>query len=266
MTLLLAVAVLAKRRRPSVLVPALIWLPYLTIACYSLIYTPDLLSGARLFLSTLTFPAMFICAFALVKLHADMIAFFKFAIYSSILPAIYAMFQLATNGPGFRVASTFGHPNIFAFYIVAMLVAILYLNTVPAPATSLAWRWISRFYFMVLCGLRWPPDTRCLDRGRLYHGCLQHQRDRKFLLALPLPPLVSLLPSVSERLSDLNSGNEASTSEVARGRVVLNSYAWREKLWEYALIDSENRPGPWQRPWIFPLLLALFFPSGTGNP
>ncbi len=240
-TLLLAVAVLAKRRRPSVLVPALIWLPYLTIACYSLIYTPDLLSGARLFLSTLTFPAMFICAFALVESHADMIAFFKFAIYSSILPAIYAMFQLATNGLGFRVASTFGHPNIFAFYIVAMLVAILYLNTVPAPATSLAWRWFSRLYFMVLCGLLLATQTRgAWIEAAFILAAYSISVNRKFLLALPLLPLVLLLPSVSDRLSDLNSGNEASTSEVARGRVVLNSYAWREKLWEYALIDSEN--------------------------
>ena len=130
-TLLLAVAVLVKRRRPSVLLSRA---DLAAIPHDRLLFTdlhPDLFSGARLFLSTLTFPAMFICAFVLVESHADMIAFFKFAIYSSILPAIYAMFQLATNGPGFRVASTFGHPNIFAFYIVAMLVAILYLNTAP---------------------------------------------------------------------------------------------------------------------------------------
>jgi putative inorganic carbon (HCO3(-)) transporter len=241
LTLLLAVAALAKRHRPSVLVPALIWLPYVTIASYSLLYTPDLFSGARLFMSTLTFPAMFICAFVLLRSHADIIAFFKFTIYSSVVPVFYGMFEVATKGSGFRIASTFGHPNIFAFYIVAMLVAILYLNTAPAPATSLAWRLFSRVYFVVLCGLLLVTQTRSAwIEAAFILAAYSISVNRKFLLALPLLPMALLLPSISDRLSDLSSGNEASTSEVARGRVVLNSYAWRQTLWDYALIDSEN--------------------------
>ena len=146
-TLLLAVAVIANRHRASLLVPALIWLPYLTIAGYSLIYTPDLFNGMRLFLSTLTFPAMFICAFALMKSDRDMIVFFKCVVCSSIVPVFYGMFQLATEGPGSRVSSTFGHPNIFAFYIVAMLVAILYHDVLASAATNSAWRWFSQNLF-----------------------------------------------------------------------------------------------------------------------
>ena len=64
--------------------------------------------------------------------------------------------------------------------------------------------------------------------------------NRKFLLALPLLPLALLLPSVADQFSDLNSGNEASTEEVLKGKVTLNAYAWRQKLWEYALIDSAD--------------------------
>ena len=241
-TLLLAVAVIATRhRRASLLVPALIWLPYLTIAGYSLIYTPDLFNGMRLFLSTLTFPAMFICAFALMRSDRDMIVFLKCVVCSSIVPVFYGMFQLATEGPGSRVSATFGHPNIFAFYIVAMLVAILYHEVLASAATNSAWRWFSRIYFIVLCGLLLATQTRSAwFEAAFILGAYAITVNRKFLLALPLLPLALLVPSVADRFSDLNSGNEASTEEVMKGKVTLNAYAWRQKLWEYALIDSAD--------------------------
>ena len=241
LTFLIAIMALARRGRPSLKVPALIWLPYLAIACYSLTYTPDFFNGARLFLSTLTFPAMFVSAFILLGSDGDTIKFFKCAIYSSIAPTLYGIVQLASNGPGFRENSTFGHANIFAFYIVAMLVAISYYNVLAPQATDLFWRYFSMIYFVILCGLLVMTQTRSAwIEAAFIFAAYAISVNRKFLLALPVIIFALFLPPVADRLGDLNSGNEASIDEVERGEISLNSYVWRETLWWFALSNSAN--------------------------
>jgi putative inorganic carbon (hco3(-)) transporter len=241
LALLLAVAAIFKRHRPPLLVPALIWLPYLTIVCCSLTYTPDAVAGARLSLSILTFPAMFISAFVLLRSDFDTIAFFKCVVYSSIVPVLYGIIQLATNGPGFRVNATFSHANIFAFYLVAVLVAILYHNILAARVTSPAWRYFSRIYFVVLCGMLLATQTRSAwIEAAFIFVAYAVSVNRKFLLALPLIPLLMFLPIVADRSNDWNTGHEVSAADVSRGEVVLGSYAWRQMLWRYALIDSQD--------------------------
>jgi O-antigen ligase len=239
--LLLAAACIFKRHRAPLQVLALIWLPYLTIIGCSLTYTPDAVAGARLFLSILTFPAMFISAFVVLRSDFDTVIFFKCVVYSSIVPLLYGIFQLATNGLGFRVNATFDHANIFAFYIVAVLVSILYHNILASGTTSALWRYFSRFYFVVLCAMLLTTQTRSAwIEFAFILIAYALSVNRKFLLVLPLLPLLLYLPVVSDRLSDWNAGHQAAAADVTRGEVVLGSYAWREVLWKYALMDSEN--------------------------
>lgn len=240
-TLLLGAAAIVKQNRPSLQVPALIWLPYLTIACYSLAYTPDPFDGARLFLSILTFPAIFISAFVFLRSDRDTIIFLKYIIYSSIAPVLYGMIQLAASEPSVRLNSTFGHANIFAFYIVAVLVSILYHNILVQSAANSAWRYFSRIYSAVLCGMLLATQTRSAWIEAVFIlVAYAVSVNRKFLLALPLLPLALYFPFVADRLNSWDSGYGADASEVMRGQVVLESYAWREMLWKYALIDSAD--------------------------
>lgn len=228
--------------RPSLRMPAMIWAPYLTVALLSLAYTPDFSGGARLFLSTLTFPAMFLSAFALLKSENDMIVFLRAVVYSSFIPVLYGAYQLVSGAaPDFRVNATFGHANIFAFYIVAVLVAILYHNIFAGKASDVAWRYGSRIYFFVLLALLVATRTRSAWVEVVFiFAAYAVTVNRKLLLAVPLVPLVLLVPQVSDRLTDLDTGNRASIEQVTRGEVTLNSYAWRKLLWETALVDSAN--------------------------
>jgi O-antigen ligase len=239
--LFLATAAILRRHRLPLQVPALIWLPYLTIVCYSLAYTPDTVAGARLFFSILTFPAMFISAFVVLRSDFDTVLFFKCVVYSSIVPVLYGIYQLGTNELGFRVNATFDHSNIFAFYIVAVLVSILYHNILASRTSTALWRYFSRIYFVLLCVMLLATQTRSAwIEVAFILLAYAVSVNRKFLLALPLVPLLLYLPIVSDRLSDFNAGNQAAAADVTRGEVVLGSYAWREVLWKYALADSEN--------------------------
>jgi len=240
--LALGLAALVSGYRPSLRIPALIWAPYLIIAVLSLSYTPDFSGGIRLFLSTLTFPAMFVSAFALLKSENDMIVFLRAIVYSSAIPVIYGIIQIVSGAaPDFRVNATFGHANIFAFYIVAVLVAILYHNIFVANATSVIWRYGSRIYLIVLLALLVATQTRSAwIEVAFISAAYAITVNRKLLLALPVVPLVLMVPQVSERLTDLDTGNRASIEQVTRGEVALNSYAWRRMLWDSALADSAN--------------------------
>jgi len=228
--------------RASLRIPALIWAPYLTIALWSLTYTSDFSGGVRLFLSTLTFPAMLVSAFALLRSENDMIVFLRAIVYSSVVPVLYGTYQLVSGtGADLRVNATFGHANIFAFYIVAVIVAILYHNSFAARASGIAWRYGSLIYLVILLGLLVATRTRSawVEVAFIFVAYAMTV-NRKLLLALPLAPLVLLVPQVADRLTDLDTGNRASFEQVTRGEVSLNSYAWRKMLWDSAIVDSAN--------------------------
>jgi O-antigen ligase len=53
--------------------------------------------------------------------------------------------------------------------------------------------------------------------------------DRRFLVLIALSPLLMFVPAIQERLSDINTPTEF----VGEG-IIVNSYAWRQLLWEGA--------------------------------
>ena len=73
---------------------------------------------------------MFIFPFLLVKSERDAIYYLKIIVLSSVAPLAYAFFQILSGTDwyfNFRIASTFSHPNIFAFYILATIGVIFVL-------------------------------------------------------------------------------------------------------------------------------------------
>jgi O-antigen ligase len=65
--------------------------------------------------------------------------------------------------------------------------------------------------------------------------------DRRYLLGLLVMPFLLLIPIVAERISDLGQGSEY-TGRMQSAADTLNSYAWRELMWESALKDAEDTP------------------------
>ena len=65
--------------------------------------------------------------------------------------------------------------------------------------------------------------------------------ERRYLLGLLVIPFLLLIPSVSERIADFGQGSEY-TGRMQSEADKLNSFAWRELMWEFALKDAENTP------------------------
>jgi O-antigen ligase len=168
----------------------------------------------------------------------------KLVLLSSLLPAAYALVDIAGGLGGglhgFRLKSTFSHPNIFAFYLTLVLLVALYALKSPVVALRGARRALLLCYLPFLLGMLLLTQTRsawvaCFAIFAMF-ALLYERRYLVYLAAAPL--LALLVPGVRERVLDLGSGNEV--VQYAK----LNSFAWRLQIWEYGLrwIRPENLP------------------------
>lgn len=228
---------LIARRRPGFLAPLAIWGPYLAIAAFSLGYSPDLSSGLRLFLNLFSYAAIFFAAFYFVRTEHDMALVAKAILLSAVVPILFGFVDAVRSG--WRVHSTFTHPNIFAFYIVVLLAVVLLFRSSRLGADSRFWTIAPVALFPPLMALLLLTETRSAwAAALLILGVYAIAVNRAFALVLlvAIPVLLSV-PLVSKRLSDL--GAETQVEDLKHGEA-LNSHAWRQALWEYALEDSAD--------------------------
>ncbi|QOZ66933.1 O-antigen ligase family protein [Bradyrhizobium arachidis] len=243
--LLIATVALLYWSRSRSKLPILVWAPYLIIAAGSLTYTTEVGDSARLLMSTLTFPAIFLSAFILLRTIEDVANLLLCIIYSSIVPTVVAFYQIATGGlggmTGDRLQSTFSHPNVFAFYVIAVICAILYYNLVAHRHVTAIWRAFLFSYIPVLLAFLLITQTRSAWLGMAAFIVIYAIGvDRKLLVALPCAPLVLMLPVVSQRFEGIGAEPTITFEDVQSGYVVANSYGWRQLLWGRALEDSAD--------------------------
>lgn len=233
--LVILIALLFVLERPSGLNRRIfsIWLPLLLVALAAAAHSPVFRDAARTFLGLLSYAAVFVIAFYIVRSRADFEKCVSVILLSSLIPAAYAFVDIARHGAteGFRLQSTFTHPNILAFYLVLNISLLFYrLKTAMADASP-ARRWPLVMYMLLLLSLLLLTQTRsawagCFAVFAIYGLFFQ----RRYLLYLVVMPLLALLlPSVRDRLLDLGSGNEY--VQYAK----LNSFAWRQLLWKTGL-------------------------------
>jgi O-antigen ligase len=156
---------------------------------------------------------------------------------SSIVPVLYAFVDIANGGfhshesEGFRISSTFSHPNIFAFYLVLTICLSFYFYKTKAVYIPVFIRRTLPMYILLLLALLVLTKTRsawasCFAFFTVY----AFMYERKYLLYILLAPIVALMiPEVRDRLLDLNKGNEVVNYSQ------LNSYAWRKLIWHDGL-------------------------------
>lgn len=240
--LLIAAVALLYRSRTTSKIPLLIWVPYLAIAAGSLAYTSEFSDSLKLLMSTLTFPAIFLAAFILLRTREDVANLFLCIIYSSIIPTLIAFYEIATGGlASGRIQSTFAHPNIFAFYLIAVVCSILYYSLLMHHRVPVYWRAFLFSYIFVLLALLVATQTRSAWLAMAAFIVIYALGvDRKLLAFLPLAPLVLMLPVVSERFEGIGSEPKVTFEDIQSGYVVVNSLGWRQLLWERALADSAD--------------------------
>lgn len=214
-----------------------IWGGVLLVALAATLYAPIWRDALRMLLGLMSYCAVFVIAFYLVRSKADFESCVTTILLSSLIPFFYAFYEIALKfGPEFRLMSTFSHPNIFAFYLVLNIALLFYRIKSGLSSTSQVWRWALLGYMLLLFPLLLLTQTRSAWAACLViFGVYGLMFERRYLLYLMVMGVISLLvPSVRDRLLDLGQGNQY--VQYAK----LNSFAWRVLLWEHAL--------EWMRP------------------
>jgi len=94
----------------------------------------NLIAGITEFIRILSFFLMYFSVFLIIKSKQDIQSIIRTIIFSSIIPSFYAVFEwgfglgIYTN-PGFdnRIAGTFGHPNVFGYFLLIVIALIMYV-------------------------------------------------------------------------------------------------------------------------------------------
>lgn len=212
------------------------WAPFLFILFVGVSLAPEFVPAIKLSMSLLSNTAMFTIAITLVKTQGDYSRWMRIVLASSVIPVFYGFVDYAMGGKfyadaGIRVASTFTHPNILAFYLILMIVLSFYLVKTKVANISPTVKKLLPLYICMMIALLLLTKTRsawlaCFAFFALY-GLLY---ERKYLFFVMISPLLALLiPEVRDRIIDLAQGNEVITYGT------LNSYAWRKYIWESGL-------------------------------
>ena len=223
----------------QVSVPVPMWLPMWLPIIFALLLAaasaPEPIQGARTFLAFLTNLAVFIVPFHLEQRQKNLQFAIKLILLSSVIPAIYAFIDLAQGGyvspEGLRISSTFFHPNIFAFYLVLVVLLGFYLLKTQLTKLSPLQRFLLAGYILVLLFELALTKTRsawaaCLS-SFIFYGVMFERRYLAYIGCVVLFAL--LIPEINERLHDLNSARV-----YWNYGQVQNSYEWRKVLWQSA--------------------------------
>ncbi|MBX6328364.1 MAG: O-antigen ligase family protein [Pseudolabrys sp.] len=223
--------------------PFCTWLPFLLVAAASIAWSSDRTGGVRALLVLLTYASLFTIPFFLRPAARHAAELLKAIVYSSVVPVAAGLLELAVaREPGGRLQSTFVHPNGFAFYLMVVLGVIWFLRASSAIAFTPLVRKLMIPYSGVLVGLMLMTQTRAAWIGTcVIFGAYAIFVNRRYLLVAPLVPLLIFVPIVGDRLADLERGT-AYTGAMESRADAINSFAWRQFMWESAFADVADTP------------------------
>lgn len=217
----------------------LFWLLFLVINFCAVFYSPQPFRALRLFLNFVTYLSMAILPFMLIQKESDKYFWFKCLLVSSIPPILLGNYQfISSGGSAERILGSFQHPNIFAFYLVLMIVVTVMLLRADKAEISPIWKNILKVYLLNLFIMLVFTKTR-----NAWIACwiiffiFGLKSDRRILImTLVLPFFALFIPSIQGRIFDLFQGNDTSKT------TDLNSFAWRRRLWMDSLPVIAKRP------------------------
>jgi O-antigen ligase len=237
------IALLLVAEKPALLPKKMFmpWLPFLLLGLCGVVLAPATGDAVRLYLAQVSYCAVFVSAFYVVRTPDDFKRCVRIVLYSSVLPLLYALADIALHGGvigpnGARLQSTFAHPNIFAFYLTLVVALGFYVLKSDTYALSGRQRAGLGAYLLLLLAMLALTQTRSawLACGALFLGYGLLFERRYVLYMLVVPVLALAIPDVRDRLLDLGAGNEVKLY------AKLNSFAWRLYIWESGLA--------WMRP------------------
>lgn len=245
----LTISVVLENKNPLFKRGLAFFAPFLLVTLLAVFRSPLPGDAVKLYLSLLTYFCTFIIGLHLACGPQGPRMPMKLIVASSFIPVLISVLMMATGwsfgvtaemesipgSEGGRFAGPFTHPNILAFYLLLNIALVMYLWRTQDKNASLAARVGPPLYMGLMIVILLLTKTRsawaaCFAIFLLYGVFIE----RRFLLYLVAGLLLStLLPSVRERLVDLNEGN--SYVQYAK----LNSYAWRKLIWTEGLSYME---------------------------
>jgi O-antigen ligase len=219
------------------------WIIFLLVMSVVVLYSPYKFTAVRLLFNYLSYFAMFLLPFLVVKQREDFVFWLKLLAVSFILPVLFANVDMLHGGhyytdAGMRVQGTFAHPNILAFYLV-LGITVYFFILQSGHVKSKPWiTWSMRLMILDMLVLLIHTKTRnawmaCLAMFLIY-GFL---KDRKFLIGVILVlPLSLAVPQVQDRVLTILQGKESNDYQG------MNSYQWRLGMWQSCIPLILKRP------------------------
>ncbi|HEX4855210.1 MAG TPA: O-antigen ligase family protein, partial [Limnobacter sp.] len=199
-------------------------------------YAPELLPALKRMIAFISYFSVFTIGMMMAR-ENQLHKLLRVIVLSSVIPLGLGIYQLATGQLAVegRLAATFTHPNIFAFYCLLVLIVLVYLQRLQDRGEALGAGQVEKTLQWILLVLLLVSIVFTQTRSAwvalvlitLVYGALF---SRKILLWLFVGMvLAALAPAVQDRVADLLSGNEVV------GYSKLNSFAWRQHIWESGL-------------------------------
>jgi O-antigen ligase len=232
---LIGLLALYKLERPLKKIVLLVWLPFLTMYFYGVVISPEKISSFRIFINLLSTAGMFAVALYVVKTREDFTKWLKIIFCSCLIPIMYGVVTIIRPVGYYlsehRLASTFAHPNILAFYSVLMILVGFYLWKSQQLSEKSLLKKLLPFIVLAMVGMLLLTQTRSAWVAFFaFFTFYALFIERKYIPVLLVLPVIGLaIPEIRDRVLDLTSGNQV----VAYAK--LNSYAWRKYLWDSAL-------------------------------
>jgi len=224
-----------------------LWGPFLVAAFGATLYAPDFGSAIRLAFVLVSYWAFFALPFFMFRSRDDLPVFLLVIVASSLIPSLKAVQEIATSisDPGsFRLQSTVPHPNIFAFYLVMLIGLILLLKTssVVRLPPALTKALVSYIPLLAVFLLLTKTRSAWVAAGLLL-VVYAIRFDRRYLAVFLLAPVMLVLDtSFMERLTELNRGQIVDSLKELNENTHLDSYTWRQILWESAAPEILAQP------------------------
>ncbi|AEG48162.1 O-antigen polymerase [Sphingobium chlorophenolicum L-1] len=241
-----------RTQQRSVLTMAVIWGPFLLASALAASYSPVPVEAVQMLFNFLTYSAVaflgLIYGPALGRTGLTIVV-----ALSGVVPIMFGLGQVALGMSEERLASTFAHPNILAFFCLLYISFLFHAQLSGYVKNRVAgvaiWGLIGAAVLALLfTGTRAAYIT-------VFLFLLSYSALRKPLLLIPLlllPPLAMFIPAVADRVTDALSGSSpvsydyfisAMRGDVANsGILILDSGTWRRYLWQAAWPWIEQKP------------------------
>lgn len=213
-----------------------LWTFPILVMILGIVYAPETLPAVKRMIAFTSYFSVFTVGMILTE-EGHIKKLLRVIVFSSILPLLVGVYQFATGSLAVegRLASTFTHPNIYAFYCLLVLIVLVYLRRLqqadgepsPGNAEKVAQWCVLALLLVSIILTQTRSAWLALTLTAFMYGFLF---SRKTLIWLFLGlALAALVPAVQDRIVDLFSGNEVINYSK------LNSFAWRQHIWESGL-------------------------------